>query len=123
MIDPKKLALQTENDLPRSDRAPQHRKGERFLRGPIPMAWICTASKVCGHGRGLNVAIALWFLSGLNNQKATVTLKSTVLRDMGIDRHAAYRGLEKLEKAGLVSVERNTGRLPIVTLLPLDTPS
>ena len=68
-------------------------------------------------GSGFKVAIALWFLSGLNRQARTVKLSGKVLREMGVGRHAGYRGLDSLEKAGLVSVERRPGQSPLVTLL------
>jgi DNA-binding MarR family transcriptional regulator len=68
------------------------------------------------------VALALWHLSGLNRQAKTVTLTGKVLRELGVERHAGYRGLEALEAAGLVTVERHPGRRPVVTILePADT--
>jgi len=86
------------------------------------MTWLCTASGASGHGSGFKVAIALWYLSGLNRQAKTVKMKSSVLREMGVDRHAAYRGLVTLEKAGLISVERHPGRSPLVTILDVGRP-
>jgi hypothetical protein len=117
MIDPRALALHV--SPPPSDRrkAPRHKSGERFLRGPIPMPWLCAAARAAGQGRGFQVAIALWFLSGLNHQARTVRLSSAVLREFGVDRHAGYRGLKALEMAGLVRVDRHAGRLPRVTIL------
>lgn len=116
-MDPRALALPGRSLSPKRDRAPRHKSGERFLRGPIPMDWLCAASAASGQGGGLKVAIALWYLSGLNRQAKTVKLSGAVLRALGVQRHAAYRGLEVLERAGLVSVERRQGQSPIVTLL------
>jgi hypothetical protein len=81
------------------------------------MNWLYAASVASGHGCGFKVAIALWYLSGLNRQAKTVRLRSSVLRKMGVERHAGYRGLEVLEKAGLIGVERHPGQSPLVTLL------
>lgn len=86
------------------------------------MDWICAAAKATGHGSGFKVAIALWYLSGLNHQSKTVKLSGSVLRKMEVDRHAGYRGLTALEQAGLVSVERHSGQSPVVTLLSAGAP-
>lgn len=100
---------------------PKHNKGEKFLKGPIPMNWIEKASQQSGHA--LHVGMALWHLSGLN-KSAKVKLSGSVLRRMGVDRYAGYRGLQKLEEAGLVEVDRHKGRNPIVTILDAsDNPS
>ncbi|MGB7243632.1 MAG: hypothetical protein WBC93_16315, partial [Sulfitobacter sp.] len=41
---------------------PKHGKGERFIRGPIPLAWMKLASK-CGN-RSEAVALLLWYAAG-----------------------------------------------------------
>ena len=122
-MDPKALTLTNRPLTPkREKKAPRHKSGEHFLRGPIPMAWLCAASRASGNGSGFKVAIALWYLSGLNRQARTVKLKGSVLRKMGVERHAGYRGLEALEKARLVSVKQHVGRSPLVTLLGMEDP-
>ena len=83
------------------------------------MDWLLAASKASGHGSGFKVAIAIWFLSGLNHQARTVKLSGSVLRELGVGRHASYRGLAALERAGLVSVERLPGQSPMITILGL----
>lgn len=116
-MDPRALTLPGRSLTPKRDKAPRHKAGDRFLRGPIPMDWLCAASKTSGHGSGFKVAIALWHLSGLNRQAKTVKLSGSVLREMGVERHAGYRGLDALETAGLVGVERRPGQSPVVTIL------
>lgn len=113
LFDPKRLSLP---GAPRNQKAPRHRLGEKFLLGPIPWDWLSVAAGL--PGRALHVGIALWFLSGIKGRVATVALSNTVLCDLGVNRHAAYRGLAALEAAGLVSVERHRGRNSIVTILP-----
>lgn len=121
-IDAKNLKLETvkEADSAASQKAPRTKQGRHFLRGPIPMDWIKAAATASGRGSGIQVAIALWYLSGLHRQARTVKLRSSVLRAMGVDRHAGYRGLRALEKAGLVKVVRHPGRCPVVTLLDIE---
>jgi hypothetical protein len=103
-------------------KAPHPKQGRRFLRGPIPLDWINAATRASGRGSGLQVALALWYLSGLNRQARTVKLRGSVLRAMGLDRHAGYRGLKALENANLIEVERRPGRCPVVTLLDIEEP-
>jgi DNA-binding MarR family transcriptional regulator len=120
-LDPDKLALargQGKPLQPRAQRkAPRHKPGEKFLKGPISMNWLNQAARL--PGKALHVGIALWHLAGLSRQAGTVSLSATVLRDMGISRTTGYRALAALEKAGLVRVERQSGRLPRVTLLAI----
>jgi hypothetical protein len=99
---------------PRRQGAPRPRRGEKFLMGPVPWAWLQRASRL--HGRALHVGIAVWFLAGFE-KSATVPLAASVLRASGVTRWAAARGLRDLETAGLVTVERRSGRQPRVTLL------
>lgn len=96
-----------------ASRPPHHVKGEMFLKGPIPWSWLVAAGGA--KGRALQVAIVLWLEVGMK-RSATVRLPHQRLRDMGVDRHAARRGLAALEAAGLVAVERRNGASPIVTV-------
>ena len=123
MKTPHKLTLPGTPGIGMHEKAPCHKPGERFLRGPIPMNWLYAASRAAGRGSGFGVAIALWYLSGLNRQARTVKLSSSVLRAMGIERDAARRGLTALQKAGLVRVVWRTGSLPIVTILNVPSPA
>jgi hypothetical protein len=97
--------------------APKHKKGELFLCGPIPWNWLIAASKVNGKGSAVQVALAIWFLSGLNRKSATVKLTRKTLSQLGIERNAGYRGLRVLEESGLVAVTRRPGASPIVVIL------
>ena len=93
---------------------PRHKQGQRFLKGPIPWAWLRGAARF--PGKALHVAIALWFTAGLTRRRV-IQLSPSTLRMLGVERNAARRGLLALEKAGLVHVERRSCRSPIVTLL------
>ena len=124
-IDAKNLQLRepvTGDNSSAGQKAPGAKKGRRFQRGPIPMDWMNAAAKASGRGSGLQVAVALWYLSGLNRQARTVKLRGSVLRAMGVDRHAGYRGLKALEDANLVEVARHPGQCPVVTLLDVEDP-
>jgi len=94
---------------------PRHKKGEKFLKGPIPWDWLSMASRISGKGKALHVANAIWVTAGIKKTR-TITLSMKILRGMGVNRNAAYRGLDVLEDSGLVSVIRHRGRCPVVTI-------
>lgn len=94
---------------------PSFYQGEKFLKGPIPWNWLCRAS--CIPGRAFHVAIRIWHLAGLYKGKKTFALSQKILRELGLKRTTAYRGIASLEAEGLIKVERNPGRNSIVTIL------
>jgi hypothetical protein len=59
-------------------------------------------------GRALHLAIAISYLNGFD-ESGTVKLRPRVSRELGMDRHAAYRALRQLENTGLLSVVRARG--------------
>ena len=113
-LDRLRLKGNAANRLPTSQRRiPRASKGQRFLRGPIPLDWLSAAAEL--PGKSLHVGIAVWLEAGLRNS-AVVPLSNLTGRYFGLDRNAKYRGLDWLEQAGLISVERKLGRAPIVTI-------
>lgn len=93
---------------------PRHKPGEEFLKGPIPLHWLREAALL--PGKALAICLAIWFKAGAT-KKRTVHLTSKLLDKFGVGRKAGYRGLKKLESAGLISVYRHAGRCPRVTIL------
>jgi hypothetical protein len=91
-----------------------------FLKGPIPWTWIIQAAQL--PGKALHVATVTWFLAGMKNS-AVIRLSVSKLHMLGVRRHSAYRALKALEGAQLISVERHTGRSPIVTILASNPPT
>lgn len=89
------------------------RRTARFLRGPVPLAWLFAASRA--GGRALAVGLGIWWLVGVRRQD-TVKINLSRFGDWGLSRSAASRGLALLETAGLVSVERSPGRAAFVTV-------
>src|SRR5262245_12397690 len=93
---------------------PRHQPGERFLRGPVPWAWLEAAARQ--PGKGLHVGVVLWQLVGMK-RSACVTLNLSRLSTIGVSRYAASRGLKALRAACLVKFEERTGRAARVTVL------
>ena len=102
---------------PKKKRVPTHKKGERFLKGPIPWNWIVDAASVSGNA--VVVSLTIWHLAGMTKTD-TVKLSNKILRDLSIDRSGKYRALEGLEKAGLIKVFQKQGCSPLITILPAD---
>jgi hypothetical protein len=92
--------------------------GHRPLFGPIPWSWWAPASRL--PGRSLQVATVCWLLAGWE-KSAEIELVWDDWTEVGLSRSSASRGLDSLERAGLVGVLRRTGRAPIVTILDRTT--
>ena len=113
-FDPDRFRVRSRS-LGRSFRKPPHpRKGEAFLKGPIPLAWLEVAARL--PGKSLHAGLALWFAAGVM-KAASVPLSNLASHRFGLDRNAKYRALAWLERAGLIKVERKLGRAPVVTIL------
>lgn len=85
-----------------------------FIRGPIPLAWVSAAANL--PGKTLNVAMALRWLEGMNKGKP-FKLTRKALKMVNVERDAASAGLNRLEQAGLIKLERKPGQRPYISIL------
>jgi hypothetical protein len=92
---------------------PRHGPGQKFLMGPIPWNWLERAMRC--PGKALHVGIHLWHRAFLT-RSARVTLDTALLRSSRLTKDSASRGVQNLERAGLVTVERGAGRKLRITL-------
>lgn len=84
----------------------------RFVRGPIPVSWVQKVNFL--QKSAVTLAWGIVYLRGLEGSDS-FRLRPARLRDVGVSRSAKDRGLEALEKAGLVKVlERRRGCAPLV---------
>jgi DNA-binding transcriptional ArsR family regulator len=110
--------------IARGDVSPQGaiaRKGRRassvrgkFIAGPVDIVWLSEARKL--GGAALWVGLCLWFLRGLKRADSFIVSNLTI-REWDVLPDAKTRALRKLEKAGLLTVERRGKRSPRVTLV------
>lgn len=91
-------------------------RGGKYVRGPLD--WLQVAGRQ--RGRALHVALVVCYLSSLRRHK-TISLSMSACAAFGLDRFAVHRALNALELAGLVTVDRGAGCLPLVTILPVPT--
>jgi hypothetical protein len=112
------LAKSTQNSpsRPTIQKLPRHGPNEKFLKGPIPLNWLCSAAQL--PGKSLHVAIAIWFLAGLN-KSVSLKLSQSVLNDFGVDRHSKSRALRRLTAAKLISLQSAPGCAPVITVLAI----
>jgi hypothetical protein len=96
-------------DLPEPDAGSKRRP----LYGPIPWSWWLPASRL--PGKSLHVGAVCWLLAGWE-RSASFDLALEAWADLGLSRFSASRGLDELERAGLVSVGRTPGRSAVVTI-------
>jgi len=85
----------------------------KFIAGPVDVDWVCQASRL--GVKALLVGLALWHLRGLRKAD-TFVVSNLMLRHWGIQPDAKSRALRKLEKGGLITIERRGKRSPQVTL-------
>lgn len=99
----------------RRQQAKSKRRTSRFVKGPIPLAWLSSA---CGLGGKVGqVVLAIWYARGLNGEP--VALTASLLTTFGVTPKTGRSVLARLETAGLVTVERRRGRCPRVTVIPV----
>ena len=92
--------------------ARQRRKTAPFVH--VDYEWARKAANL--PGACLTVAIVVRFLASTQRTE-TVALSMSRCRRWGVQRHAVYRALDRLETAGLVSVVRARGKAARVTIL------
>ena len=89
-------------------------KKELFLRGPIPLEWLAIAAAL--PGKALHVAIALMWRYGMAKGKP-FKLTRAALKYLNVERDAERAGLVRLERAGLILIERRPGQRPIISVM------
>lgn len=114
--DPDRLRLPSSATAPirLSTRPPRHRPQERFVKGPIPWAWLDRAGQL--PGKALGVGLVLWQKAGVT-RKRTVRVCQARTTEMGLNEASARRGIRHLEQAGLIEVRRAPGQGLQITLL------
>lgn len=98
------------------------KRGEPFLRGPIPLPWLERA--IAARGSSLPVGLCLWFMRGVAPGTPDIKVSRAVRKRLGVSPDQLRRGLLGLEAAGLLEfVNRGRGRCPVVRILPVTAPA
>jgi len=80
----------------------------------VPLSWLETAAKL--PGKCLHIGVTLWYLAGVQKTK-TVALGNSQLEKLGVDRNAKCRCLKAMQGAGLIAIDQQPGRNPMITIL------
>lgn len=83
------------------------KRGDLFIKGPIPMTWISAAAKL--PGKAVQVALALFWLAGMRPQDM-VKMTRQALELFNVSDDAYRDALPRLEAAGLIKVSRAQGQ-------------
>jgi DNA-binding transcriptional ArsR family regulator len=86
----------------------------KFIAGPIDVSWVVQASRL--GVKALLVGLILWHLKRLR-QADTFMVSNLMVQEWGVQPDAKTRALRKLEKAGLIRIERRGKRSPQVTIV------
>jgi hypothetical protein len=87
----------------------------KFVRGPVPLDWICQAGRL--PGKALHVGVAVWYLAGRSGRWDNLPLTTCMLKDFGVQKDAKSDALRALELTGLLRVGRRGKKNPFVTIL------
>jgi len=91
---------------------------KKFIKGPIDLEWIMNACKL--PGKTVNVALALWYLSGLKKTKECLNLTCKEYDTFNISRTTVHYALKNLEKSNLIFVDRKPGRKNKINILEVN---
>jgi hypothetical protein len=89
---------------------------QKFIRGPIPFAWVQAANTLPGKAGA--IAWALWFLAGVKGTR-TFALTREAQALAACSRQALSRGLAAMAAVGLIAVQPRPGARTVVTILDL----
>ena len=96
----------------RTDLIREKQRQLRFLKGPIPLQWIRENIQSPAD----RLLLVLRAYSDMQ-RGGPIKLTAGIEADAGMpNRKATYRSLQKLESKAIISVERASGRKPLVSL-------
>jgi hypothetical protein len=88
----------------------------RYVKGPIPVPWLAKAFSLTPSA--VKCAIALFYQRGLSRSNE-FKIEPARFRELEIQDIARRRGLNDLEQAGLIRLEKRTSKTPIAKLIGL----
>jgi hypothetical protein len=91
-------------------------KQELFIRGPIPLKWCIKLNKI-KNINAFRIASILWFFSGVHKSRRFKFCQKFCREKFGLRRESAYSGLKALEREGLITIDTNTGKNSIITIV------
>jgi hypothetical protein len=96
-------------------RASSDIQADGFLKGPIPLDWLSRCRDVSS--AAFILGIAAWHSAALHRRQDDLPLTPSILRPFRIAERTKFRVLMQLEAAGLLTVVRERGCSPRVSLV------
>jgi hypothetical protein len=91
------------------------RSEEEFSR--VPWHWLKISAQENGYPAWVRLHLVLWYRT--HEGKEPIRLSASLAAEAGIrNRHLKWRQLRELEMRGLVRVQRDGNKLPVVLALP-----
>ena len=89
----------------------------QFIKGPIPLAWICKALQLSKNA--IKTAFAIRFLGGILGDR-WIELKNTDVKKFKLNRSGKSFGLKELRNSGLIEVKQRPGKNPLVKIIEVE---
>ena len=70
-------------------------------------------------GKAINVALALYWLAGMKKCRQNLRLTKSTYQLFNVSRRTTLAKLKEMEEAGLIKVDRGSGRKNSITILPV----
>ena len=86
----------------------------QFIKGPIPLAWMCEVCKLSKNA--IKAALAIRFLGGILGED-WIELKNNLVAKFKLNRSGKSIGLRELEISGLIMIKRRQGKSPLVKII------
>src|SRR6266511_3367639 len=96
-------------------RVPKDLVGRELYIPPLPMRWFVKACSL--PGGALGVGCLIWFRYKTSGEKFPLRFSRRNYEFANISRYCVRRALVGLEKAGLIMVERNRSKAPLITVV------
>ena len=97
--------------------APVKRRNRKGAFVQVPLQWFEAATRAT---RSPQAFVSVWLLHlAWKAKSSTFPVPNDQLGQRGVDRHTKYRALARLERAGLITVDRRDRKTLIVTLAGL----
>jgi hypothetical protein len=107
----RRIKVKTLETAAKPSKARQH---EHKAFAIVPLQWAAQMSEAT-HAPEVIISVLLCHLKWQTNS-STFPFPSGVLRRHGIGRRTKYRVLAQMEEAGMIKINQQPGRAPIVTL-------
>ena len=96
-----------------TEKPPPKANAEAFAL--MPLGWMAAAAKAANAPIAMVLTVLIY--QAWKTRSSTFPLSNELLRPYGVARWSKYRVLARLEKAGLIRIQRQHKKAPVITLL------